>query len=146
MHSLSRAAPRPGIGAAHVDPEELRAEVRQTYTELAKAPGGRFHFHTGRALAAMLGYPESVGSRPDLGSGGGLDCFVAADMVGAHGAVNGVDMTPEMLSRSRNQAAALRFSHLEFRAGILENLPVADGEARARAYRVHGHTFRAVKE
>ncbi len=71
-----------------------------------------------------------VGGRVlDLGSGGGLDCFVAAEMVGPTGQVIGVYMTPEMLERSRREAAGLGLRNVEFRAGILEQLPVPDGWA-----------------
>ncbi|MFZ3069510.1 MAG: arsenite methyltransferase [Anaerolineaceae bacterium] len=60
----------------------------------------------------------------DLGSGGGLDCFLAARQVGENGYVIGVDMTPEMLSRARNNAERLGLSNVEFRQGLLEALPV----------------------
>jgi arsenite methyltransferase len=62
----------------------------------------------------------------DLGSGGGLDCFVAARQVGEGGWVIGVDMTPEMLTRARKKAAQLELKNVEFHEGYLENLPVAD--------------------
>ncbi|MGB8253056.1 MAG: arsenite methyltransferase, partial [Anaerolineaceae bacterium] len=62
----------------------------------------------------------------DLGSGGGLDCFVAARQVGEGGRVIGVDMTPEMLTRARSQAAKLDLRNVEFREGLLESLPVDD--------------------
>jgi SAM-dependent methyltransferase len=62
----------------------------------------------------------------DLGSGGGLDCFLAAQRVGAEGRVIGVDMTPEMLNRARAAAVRLGIPNVEFREGYLENLPVAD--------------------
>ena len=139
-----------------VDPEALRAEVRTKYAEVATNPDGKFHFHTGRALANMLGYPKHIcdplpdsamasfagvdnpfaagpilpGSRVvDLGSGGGFDCFVAAELVGPTGSVIGVDMTPEMLDRARREAALLGLGNVEFRSGILEQLPVDDGWA-----------------
>lgn len=64
----------------------------------------------------------------DLGSGGGIDCFLAARKVGAAGRVIGVDMTPEMIDRAR-AAAEARYSNVEFRLGEIENLPVRDGEA-----------------
>ena len=62
----------------------------------------------------------------DLGSGGGLDCFLAAKQVGADGRVIGVDMTPEMLARARSSVARLKIQNVEFREGFLENLPVED--------------------
>jgi SAM-dependent methyltransferase len=62
----------------------------------------------------------------DLGSGGGLDCFLAARQVGPQGRVIGVDMTPEMLERARSVAARLGATNVEFRQGYLEALPVED--------------------
>ncbi len=62
----------------------------------------------------------------DLGSGGGLDCFLAARRVGPEGKVIGVDMTPEMLERSRSNASRLAITNVEFREGYLEDLPVDD--------------------
>ena len=139
-----------------VDPEALRADVRDKYKDVATDPNGTFHFHTGRPLAAMLGYDAAVvdalpdravesfagvgnphSMRPpeagdhvvDLGSGGGFDCFVAAQAVGPQGAVIGVDMTPEMLAKSRETAAQLGLGNVEFREAILEELPVDDGWA-----------------
>ena len=62
----------------------------------------------------------------DLGSGGGIDCFIAAKKVGSTGHVIGVDMTPEMLSRARNDVIKYGYKNIEFRLGEIENLPVAD--------------------
>jgi len=62
----------------------------------------------------------------DLGSGGGLDCFLAARQVGAQGRVIGVDMTPEMLARARANAQRVNATNVEFREGYLENMPVED--------------------
>jgi arsenite methyltransferase len=62
----------------------------------------------------------------DLGSGGGFDCFLAADRVGKKGKVVGVDMTPEMLERARENARKGNYENVEFRLGEIENLPVAD--------------------
>ena len=67
----------------------------------------------------------------DLGSGGGLDCFLAAQRVGLQGKVIGVDMTPEMIDRSRLNAARLKISNVEFREGYLENLPVESASINA---------------
>jgi arsenite methyltransferase len=139
-----------------VDAELLRSEVRQKYKEVAVDPAGTFHFHTGRPLAARLGYDDDVvGALPDaavesfagvanpfslrtmspgervvdIGSGAGFDTFVAAGFVGDMGQVIGVDMTPEMLDKSRSTAAELGLSHVEFREGLAEELPVEDGWA-----------------
>lgn len=60
----------------------------------------------------------------DLGSGGGLDCFLAAKKVGESGHVIGVDMTPEMLEKARASAKRIGVTNVEFRHGFLENLPV----------------------
>ena len=60
----------------------------------------------------------------DLGSGGGLDCFLAARQVGEVGKVIGVDMTPEMLEKARENATRLGVKNVEFREGYLESLPV----------------------
>jgi len=142
--------------ATTVDAEALRAGVRAKYTEVATNPEGQFHFHTGRRLAELLEYPADiraalpdeamasfagvdnpfalgrprVGARVvDLGSGGGFDCFVAAALVGATGSVIGVDMTAAMLERARHVAHELGLRNVEFREGILEALPVAEGWA-----------------
>ena len=139
-----------------VDPETLREQVKEKYREVAMNPRGNFHFHTGRPLAARLGYDESViasfpesavesfagvanpfslrslseGERVvDLGSGGGFDCFVASMQVGPKGHVVGVDMTREMLLKARGAAAEMGLNHVEFREGLIEDLPVGDGWA-----------------
>jgi arsenite methyltransferase len=65
----------------------------------------------------------------DLGSGGGLDCFLAAKKVGEKGRVIGVDMTPEMIDKARENARKGRYGNVEFRLGEIENLPVADNTA-----------------
>jgi SAM-dependent methyltransferase len=62
----------------------------------------------------------------DLGSGGGFDCFLAADEVGPDGRVIGVDMTPEMVERARGNVASNDLDNVEFRLGEIEHLPVPD--------------------
>lgn len=139
-----------------VNREELRELVRDKYRKVAVDPGGSFHFHTGRKAASHLGYEADVVSslpdqavesfagvgnpfvlRPlptgarvlDAGCGGGFDTFVAATQVGPEGYVIGVDMTEEMIVRSRAAAVALGLDHVEIREGYLEDLPVEDGWA-----------------
>ena len=65
----------------------------------------------------------------DLGSGGGIDCFLAAQRVGAEGRVIGVDMTPEMIERARANAVKVGAANVEFRLGQIEDLPVQDASA-----------------
>lgn len=62
----------------------------------------------------------------DLGSGGGIDCFLARKQVGQSGRVIGVDMTPEMIRLARENAAKAGYDNVEFRLGEIEHLPVAD--------------------
>src|SRR5688572_8436592 len=124
-----------------VDAEALREEVKNKYREVAVDPHGAHHFHTGRYLAKHLGYDEAfVASLPDVavesfagvgnpfslrplsagervvdvGSGAGFDSFVAADQVGATGRVIGIDMTEEMLAKSRSTVGKLGLTNIEF--------------------------------
>ncbi|MCG6895130.1 MAG: arsenite methyltransferase [Desulfobacteraceae bacterium] len=86
----------------------------------------------GANLGLGCGNPTAIGElRPgdvvlDLGSGGGFDCFLAAKKVGDEGLVIGVDMTPEMLSKARENAAKMGATNVDFRLGEIEHLPVAD--------------------
>jgi arsenite methyltransferase len=139
-----------------VDPQTLREQVRDKYREVALDPNRTYHFHTGRPLAARLRYDTSaVDALPDravesfagvgnpfslrrlqrgervvdVGSGAGFDSFIAAGQVGRSGRVIGIDMTPEMLTKSRRTAGALGYDHVEFREGLAEALPVDDGWA-----------------
>jgi len=139
-----------------VDADALRYQVREKYREVATDPHRSFHFHTGRPLAARLGYEAAaVDALPnravesfagvgnpfslrrlepgeyvvDVGCGAGFDTFIAAGQVSPTGRVVGVDMTPEMLAKSRATAVALGFHHVEIREGLAEQLPVDDGWA-----------------
>ncbi len=139
-----------------VDAKALREEVRKKYREVAANPHGSFHFHTGRPLAARLGYdaaivdilPDSavesfagvanpLALRPlvegervvDVGSGAGFDCFVAAHHVGNSGQIVGIDMTDEMLLKSRATATSMNLAHVKFHKGLAEDLPIETGWA-----------------
>lgn len=133
--------------------EELRASVKREYANVAKDPEKGYHFHTGRDAADRLDYdpalyeqvPEgSIASfagtgnpflggpiHPgetviDTGSGAGFDALIAATMVGPEGNVTGIDMTPEMLEKARAGAAGMGAEHVEFKSGLIEDLPVPD--------------------
>lgn len=139
-----------------VDPSALRDEVKKKYRDVACNPHGEHHFHTGRLLAERLGYDQAVvGAMPDVavesfagvanpfvlralehgenvvdaGSGAGFDSFIAAHQVGSAGRVIGIDMLPEMLEKSSKSAQLMGLGHVEFREGILEEIPVEDGWA-----------------
>ena len=139
-----------------VDVAVLRTQVRNKYREVALDPHGAHHFHTGRPLAARLGYDQQAVDRfpdravesfagvgnpfssrrleagervVDVGSGAGFDTFIAATQVGPTGRVVGIDMTPEMLAKSRTTAEELEFANVEFREGLAESIPVENGWA-----------------
>jgi len=86
----------------------------------------------GANLGLGCGNPTAIGElKPgdvvlDLGSGAGFDCFLAAKKVGENGRVIGVDMTPEMLTKARENAVKMGAGNVEFRLGEIEHLPVAD--------------------
>ena len=142
------------IGQTAVDVDALRAAVQEEYEVVASEPQRGFHFHTGRPLAALLGYesewlegidegsiesfagtgnPFSMGELGagervvDVGCGAGIDSLIAAKMVGPAGAVVGVDMTVAMLEKARTAAEGV--DNVEFRQGFGEEIPVPDGWA-----------------
>jgi len=90
---------------------------------------------SGADMGLGCGNPRAIASlKPgetvvDLGSGGGFDCFLAAPEVGEKGYVIGVDMTPDMLSKARNNAVKGKFTNVEFRLGEIEYLPIANDTA-----------------
>ena len=139
-----------------LDTAELRDQVKAKYREVVADPSAARHFHTGRPLAARLGYPPAVvdsfpdaaveafagvgnpfslrslvpGERVvDVGSGAGFDALIAGRAVSDQGAVVGVDMTVEMLAKAGRNAQALGMHHVEFREGFAEALPVETGWA-----------------
>lgn len=108
--------------------ENVSSSVGYTAEDLAMAPEGA-------NLGLGCGNPHRKANiQPgeivlDLGSGSGLDCFIAGKVVGRRGRAIGVDMTPEMLSRARSIAKENRIRNVEFRLGEIENLPIADNTA-----------------
>ena len=105
---------------------EISQRMGYSESEMAAVPeGANLGLGCGNPIAlASLRPGETV---LDLGSGGGFDCFLAAERVGETGRVIGVDMTPEMIDRARENIKKSRFTNVEFRLGEIENLPVADG-------------------
>lgn len=106
----------------------ISARVGYSAGELDAVPeGANMGLGCGNPQAiAMLKKGEVV---VDLGAGGGFDCFLAARQVGPRGKVIGVDMTPEMVSKARENAQKGKSTNVEFRLGEIEHLPVADNTA-----------------
>jgi arsenite methyltransferase len=80
----------------------------------------------GCGLPTAFAYIQTGDTVLDLGSGAGNDCFVARAETGAEGKVLGVDFTPEMIRKARENAERLGYNNVEFREGDIENLPVSD--------------------
>src|SRR4030043_221482 len=106
----------------------ISQQIGYSSSELESVPeGADLGLGCGNPVAlASLRVGETV---IDLGSGAGLDCFLAAKKVGASGKVIGVDMTSEMLDKARANCRKSNYKNVEFRLGEIENLPVADGTA-----------------
>jgi len=106
--------------------KEITRRIGYTEEEIGSAPeGANLGLGCGNPVAlASLKKGQTV---LDLGSGGGFDCFLAANRVGKRGKVIGVDMTPEMIDKARENARKSKYENVEFRLGEIENLPVADG-------------------
>src|SRR5437867_8038046 len=135
-----------------IDVELLKSEIKKTYACVSDDPEREFIFPTGRAWAEDLGYPPELAQVPDgavesfagvanpwklgrlapgervldLGSGAGTDSLVAVQMVGEHGHVTGIDMTPEMLTKARAAAAEMNAANVEFVESEAEQLPFPD--------------------
>ena len=137
-----------------IDKVELEKKVKDMYRDVALNPKGEFHFEMGRALAERLGYsPEDLDRIPtgsiesfagvgyyfdlanieqgesvvDLGSGAGMDTFVAALKVGNNGSVVGIDMTKEQLAKANQLRDKAVFSQVSYLEGYLEKVPSEDG-------------------
>jgi SAM-dependent methyltransferase len=106
----------------------LSTRLGYSQADLAAVP-------TGADMGLGCGNPQAIAALRtaevvvDLGSGGGFDCFLAAHEVGVEGHVIGVDMTPDMLTKARNNARWGNYRNVEFRLGEIEHLPVADNTA-----------------
>ncbi len=105
---------------------EIGKKIGYAESDLSAVPeGANLGLGCGNPIAlASLKEGETV---LDLGSGAGFDCFLAADRVGKTGRVIGVDMTPEMIERARENARKDKIENVEFRLGDIEHLPVEDG-------------------
>ncbi len=116
--------------APGVDAKSASRELGYSKTEVNEVPEGA-------NMGLGCGNPQAIASLKrgeivlDLGSGGGFDCFLAAQEVGETGRVIGVDMTPEMLGKARNNANKGGYKNVEFRLGEIEHLPVADNSVDA---------------
>ena len=137
-----------------LDVGKLEREVKAVYRNVARAPEEDFHFEMGRPLTERLGYPpedldrvspEAIDSFAgvgyhfdladlregddvlDLGSGSGMDVFVAALQVGESGSVTGLDMTDEQLEKARGLRDETGIDNVSFEKGYIEALPFEDG-------------------
>ena len=143
-------------GIEGLDVDGLRQAIQEEYALVAAEPERDFHFHTGRRLAAIVGYnddwlegvpeatiasfagtgnPFRIGRLVpgehvvDVGCGAGIDSIIAARMVGPTGSVLGVDMTPAMVEKAREGAKEAGLENVDFRQGLAESLPAPDGWA-----------------
>jgi arsenite methyltransferase len=138
------------------DPKDLESKVKAMYRSVAENPHGDFHFEMGRAMAERLGYaPADLDRVPaeaiesfagvgyyfhfadlkpgeivvDLGSGSGMDTFVAALKVGPRGKVTGVDMTDEQRIKAERLRDRDGFLNVTYVKGYIEEAPLPDGLA-----------------
>lgn len=112
-------------GEAQTPAGEASKRLGYSDTDLESVPEGA-------NLGLGCGNPQAIAALKagetvlDLGSGGGFDCFLAAKQVGPKGKVIGVDMTAEMVSLARENAAKVDAGNVDFRLGEIEHLPIAD--------------------
>jgi ubiquinone/menaquinone biosynthesis C-methylase UbiE len=136
-----------------VDPVDLEGRVKDMYTQVALDPQGKFHFEMGRAMARRLGYSDAeldaapvasvesfagvgyyfdlAGLRPgeqvvDLGSGSGMDSFIAAHQVGGRGQATGIDMTEAQLAKADRLGKEHGFVSVHFRRAFIDATGLPD--------------------
>ncbi len=141
------------ISTKKVDASDLEQKVKKMYRDVALNPEGEYHFEMGRGLAEKLGYEKIDLDRIpaaaiesfagvgyyfdmanlkegdhvlDLGSGSGMDSFIAALKVGASGRIAGVDMTDEQLEKAEHLRKEHVFDNVSFHKSYIENLPFPD--------------------
>lgn len=141
------------VSTKKLDVSDLEKKVKSMYRDVALNPSGEYHFEMGRGLAERLGYDKNdLGRIPaasiesfagvgyyfdlanlkpgenvlDLGSGSGMDTFIAADRVGTTGKVMGVDMTDEQLQKAEQLRKERRIENVSFHKSYIENLPFPD--------------------
>jgi ubiquinone/menaquinone biosynthesis C-methylase UbiE len=142
--------------AVAFDPKDLEAKVKAMYRDVAENPHGEFHFEMGRAMAERLGYARADLDRipaeaiesfagvgyyfhladlnegetvVDLGSGSGMDTFIAALKVGPRGQVIGIDMTDEQRVKAERLRDRDGFRSVSYVKGYIERTPLPDGAA-----------------
>ena len=138
------------------DPRDLESKVKDMYRAVAENPRGEFHFEMGRAMAERLGYaPADLDRIPqaaiesfagvgyyfdlaelrpgetvvDLGSGSGMDSFIAALKVGREGRVIGIDMTDAQLGKAERLRAAAGFANVAYQKGYIDRTSLEDASA-----------------
>jgi arsenite methyltransferase len=131
--------------------KELELKVKTMYRDVAQKPGASYHFELGRSLAERLGYPSDLLDRlpanavksfagvgyhfdlaaivqgehvVDLGSGSGLDAFLAASLVGKTGKISGIDMTLEQLQQAESLRKQYGYRQVQFHEAYIEELPL----------------------
>jgi SAM-dependent methyltransferase len=146
------------VSTTSVNVTELERRVKVMYQEVAERPQGEFHFELGRTLAERLGYQrEDLDAVPaeavesfagvgyhfdlldlrggehvvDLGSGSGMDAFIAARRIGPAGRVTGIDMTQAQLAKARRLARTVGAAAVEFREAYIDETGLPDGTADA---------------
>ena len=141
--TVSDSASSPGISrddvrdyyakAAVATQESLCCPVKYDPTDLSHIPKEVLSISYGCGSPVNRASLKAGETLVDLGSGGGIDCFIAARITGPEGRVIGIDMTDEMLARARRNAQQvaenLGYANVEFRQGFLETLPVEDNTA-----------------